>query len=338
MPIANPAPDETTAPRQTLEFGPSESPDAHEFALQGRYRLDHLIGEGGMALVHAGTHLSLGRPVAIKVLRPHFAARAEVVERFLREARAIARVRHEHVVEVLDSGVTVGGTVFAVMELLQGEDLAVTLRREGAMPWSRVRRIATQLCEALGAAHAAGVVHRDVTLANCFRTSKNGDADFIKLVDFGIARVEEGDAPRLTTEVEVFGTPAFIAPEQALHTMDADARSDVYAVGVVMYALLAGHLPFQAKTVNELVQQQLYKAPPPLPRDIRGISASVEALVLRALEKDPAARFQSMAELKAAIVATSTERPKVALHMGTAEVVLLVSGVLISILLVLAFG
>jgi serine/threonine-protein kinase len=321
-----------------------------ESTLEGRYRLDRLIDQGGMAFIYAGTHLLLDRPVAIKILRPRFSERADAVDRFLREARAAVRVSHEHVVEVLDFGIGAGREVFVVMELLEGENFAMTLRREGPMPWRRVRHIASQLCNALAAVHAAGIVHRDVTLANCFRMCRGADSDFVKLVDFGIALVPDTSGARearLTTEADVFGTPGFIAPEQAVHTTDADARSDIYSVGVVLYSMLAGRLPFAAHGVADLLQQQLYESPVPPRRFQSSIPAAVEAMLLRALEKDPSRRFQSMSEFCEEIrtippnddVASSPPPvTKRGWRIEGPERALLLAGVLVCIALCLAFS
>jgi len=273
--------------------------------LLGRYRLEHPIGKGGMSVIYAARHVLLGGTVAVKVLRSCFATDEDATQRFLREAKASARVRHEHVIETLDFGIAEDGVVFMVMELLEGEDLAALVGREGALPWSRVRGMALQICSALGAAHDHGVVHRDVTLGNCLRMHRDGNSDYIKLLDFGIAKLSTTRDRqcnfRLTTELQVFGTPAFMAPEQARRTSDADPRTDVYSTGCVLYALLTGHLPFEGKSRQDVISRQLYgHAPPPRSHEPT-IAPAVSALLGKALEKDPARRFQSMAELAAAI-------------------------------------
>ncbi len=314
--------------------------------MEGRYRLDRPVGQGGMAFVYAGTDLQLGGPVAIKVLRPRFAQKPPVVERFLREARALASVRHEHVVEVRDFGTRAEGSAFVVMELLEGETFAATLRREGPMPWSRVRRIGVQLCDALAAVHAAGIVHRDVTPANIFRIRRDGDADFLVLVDFGLAKLPDTDdaaAPRLTTEADVFGTPAFMAPEQVARAMDADARSDVYSTAVVLYCLLTARLPFDGKTAAAIAQRQLDRLPTPVRRHASAVHPAVEAVILRALARDPADRFASIVELGEAIRATPTDSAPVTApakpsRIGRPELLLVLAGLVTCALLWIAFG
>jgi eukaryotic-like serine/threonine-protein kinase len=299
--------------RELLGPRPEPSPPTEGTTLLGRYRLGELIGEGGTSFVYAARDIEGARRVAVKVLRPKYLDHEQVVERFLREAEAAKRVRDPHVIEILDFGTAAPGEIFTVMERLDGETLASTLERDGALPWPRVRHLAVQLCTALAAAHRAGIVHRDVTLANVFRVRGGTDPDFVKLVDFGIARLvrsEEGEAPRLTSEVDVFGTPAFMAPEQVLRTCDADPRSDVYAVGVVMFALLTDRVPFEGKSATHVMQQQVH-VPAPSPRAfVPGIPVEAEAVVLRALAKDPDQRFQTAEDLARAIESVRGGEPR----------------------------
>ncbi|HET6581906.1 MAG TPA: protein kinase [Nannocystaceae bacterium] len=278
----------------------------HGATLLGRYRIESLIGQGGMAFVYAGRHIALDREVAIKVLRPRHARRPKVVERFLQEARAASRVRHDHIAEVTDFGSTPDGVVFMVMDRLVGETLAETLERDGTMAWPRARDIVLQLCEALQAAHDHGVVHRDVSLKNCFRLAHARHPDFVKLLDFGIARVigeagPSGELRRLTAETQIMGTPEFMSPEQATRSYAVDWRSDIYALGVVLYALLTGRLPFEAATAVDLMARHIYEPVPPPSRHEPTLAPAVEAIVMRALEKDPSRRFQAMTELADAL-------------------------------------
>jgi len=304
-------------PTVVLPRGPAKAASGREPSelvgemLLDRYRVERLIGEGGMAIVYAGTHTAIDRTVAIKVLRRRYADEPDTVQRFLREARASSVVRHEHVVEVTDFGTTDDGLVFMVMEYLEGDTLAEVLQREGRMPWPRVHGIALQICEALQAAHEAGVVHRDITLRNCLRIRRRSNREYIKILDFGIAKLlapmQPGVAPadprRLTSDMDVFGTPEFMSPEQAKRSIDADPRSDIYATGVLLYALLTGRLPFEAGSAAEVMARHIYDEVPPPSRHEPTLPAGVEAVVLRALQKDPNRRFQSMAELGAAIQA-----------------------------------
>ncbi len=274
--------------------------------LLGRYRLEAVLGAGGSSVIYRGVHTTIGRTVAIKMLRPELVRNDETVTRFLREGRAACRIRHEHVVEATDFGVTPEGDVFLVMEYLEGEDLADLIEREGALPWPRARAIALQICEAIEAAHAAGVVHRDITLQNCFRVERERNPDYVKVIDFGIAKMLEPSAPMaeevgVTGNAEIFGTPEYMAPEQVRRAIDADARTDVYALGVVLYALVTGRLPVRGATALDTLVRQIYEQVEPPSQIVPGIPSELEAAILRALAKDPDDRFQSMVELARAL-------------------------------------
>ncbi len=209
--------------------------------LAGRYIIDKLVGGGGMSQVYLGQHEAIRRPVAIKVLVEALCNQPAVVARFLHEARASTRVQHENIVEVTDFGEAEGGRPFMVMEYLDGEDLGETLIREAPFSWERARPMLLQLLAALQAAHDEGIIHRDIKPENIFRISRMGSDDFIKVLDFGIAKVYEGDrlvpgTPQ-TLDGQVLGTPAYMSPEQCLGT-GIDARSDLYAVGVIAFMML----------------------------------------------------------------------------------------------------
>jgi eukaryotic-like serine/threonine-protein kinase len=275
--------------------------------LLDRYRLEEVLGAGGSSVIYRGVHTTIGRTVAIKMLRPELVRNDETVTRFLREGRAACRIRHEHIVEATDFGVTPDGDVFLVMEYLEGEDLADLIEREGALPWPRALAIALQICEAIDAAHQAGVIHRDITLQNCFRVSRERNPDYVKVIDFGIAKMCDASAPSdevgVTGNAEIFGTPEYMAPEQVRRSIDADARTDIYALGVVLYALVTGRLPLRGATALDTLVRQIYDAVEPPSRVVPGIPEELEAAILRALAKDPDARFQSMAELARALEA-----------------------------------
>ena len=195
----------------------TEERDLSGTVLAGRYRVLMRIGSGGMGTIYAGEHLEVGRKVAIKILRPEIGARPVLVERFRREARYIARIEHEHVVECLDLGVTDDGLMFYVMEWLRGEDLMAVLKRERRLPWPRARAIVAQLCRGLAAAHQQGVVHRDLKPSNLFLIHRGDDHEFVKVLDFGIAKLmaPEDTAEVLTRAGEVIGTTPYMAPELA---------------------------------------------------------------------------------------------------------------------------
>jgi serine/threonine protein kinase len=290
------------------EYTPPEPVDLAGRVLSGRYRLLHTIGVGGMATVYLGEQVTIGKRFAVKVMHSAQLQHAESVERFLREARAVSKIHHEHVIEVVDFGRVAEG-VYMVMELLVGEDLCSCLARERRIAWPRARKIILQICGALTAAHAAGVIHRDLKPENCFLVERSGDRDFVKILDFGIAKVRSAsiDGRALTEMGMVFGTPAYMSPEQA-DGQEVDARSDVYALGVVMFEMLTGRPPFVADTPMGFLKQQMFDAPPS-PRQIAPeaeIPLEVEAVLLKALQKDPALRFQSMAAVAEAIEAAAT--------------------------------
>jgi serine/threonine protein kinase len=279
-------------------------------------RLDHYVvrerlGGGGMASVYRGEHVTIGRPVAIKVLSRALTSKPSVVVRFLQEAKASSKVRHENVVEVTDFGETQDGRPYMVMEYLEGEPLSSTLRREGALSWERARPMLVQLLAALQAAHEHGVIHRDMKPENVFRISRMGSDDFLKVFDFGIAKVLMGDdgnpAKPLTIEGTILGTPAYMSPEQCLGD-PVDARSDLYAVGVIAYEMVTGRAPFEGKETSKLLYDQVYTRVPDMSQVAPGlkIDRRVEALVRRALEKDREDRYATTQEFAEAILAGET--------------------------------
>ncbi len=261
-----------------------------------------------MAVVYLAEQVTIGKQFAIKVMHSAQLQQPDAADRFLREARAVSKIRHEHVIEVVDYGQIAEGP-YMVMELLVGEDLCSRLGRERRIVWPRARRIGLQICGALGVAHASGVVHRDLKPENCFLIERGGDRDFVKVLDFGIAKVRSKTVGgRALTELGmVFGTPAYMSPEQA-DGLEVDARSDVYALGVVLFEMLAGRPPFVADSPMGFLKQHMFSAPPS-PRSVAPeaeIPIEAEAVVLKALQKDPALRFQTMEEMAGAIAAVGT--------------------------------
>ena len=246
----------------------------------GAYRILELLGRGALARVYSAVHLGLGRTYAFKVLAGAAAKSARSAERLRREALALGRIRHPNVVEVTETGVTPDGQPFLVMELVEGESLKEVMRREGALPAPRVVAIARQITRALAAAHAEGVVHRDLKPSNVMLVDAGG-LEHVKVVDFGLARLGELEATRITMTDMLVGTPRFMAPEQILGASSAGPAADLYALGGVMYALLAGRPPFLGKAL-EVVEKQLQEAPPPLDSD-----TGLEPLIARLLAKRP---------------------------------------------------
>ncbi len=213
--------------------------------LAERYRIDVRLGAGGMGTVYIGVHTALAKKVAIKVIQPRLGGDRAIAQRFVQEARAASAIGHEHIVQITDFGATPEGGSFLVMEYLEGEDLAETLRREGPLPWQRVIHIGEQIALALAAAHKHGIVHRDIKPANCYRVPRERDPDFIKVLDFGLAKilVDDGSGGEsLTHTGMLLGTPGYIAPE-LYRGLKADHRVDLYSLGALMYKLLTGELP-----------------------------------------------------------------------------------------------
>jgi serine/threonine protein kinase len=278
-------------------------PSAPKGTVLGSYELVRTIGQGAMGQVYLGRHVTLGREVAVKLMKPELARNPIFTARFLKEAQAVNRIRHPHIVEVYDHAEVPGPDrkVYCVMELLEGHSLSYVLKR-GPIAIARAIAIIRQTCDALEAAHRAGVVHRDVKPDNIFLTERDGNKDFVKLLDFGVAKVlsvAAGGNENLTIHGDVIGTPAYMAPEQAA-AEEVDARADIYAVGTLLYRMLAGKVPFISSSVAEQIHQVIGLAPPPLPEKTalgEPIPSSLAAVVIHCLEKDPDKRPQTMVEL-----------------------------------------
>ncbi len=279
-----------------------DDPDTMVGAVVGeRYRIERKLGEGGMGTVYAGTHLGIGKEVAIKCLNPEMVANKAIVERFKREARAATAAGNEHIVDVTDMGELPDGSPFIVMELMKGRELAELLAEAGPLPTGRAVRIMLQICDALAAAHAKGIVHRDMKPENVFLVDRKRDTDFVKVLDFGIARFNEpatiGGGKNLTATGMTMGTPHYMSSEQAQGLAGLDHRTDVYALGVILYEMLAGETPFNAETFPLLVIQ-IATADPPLLRDRRpDLPIDLEALIMRCLTRDLTFRVQTVEEL-----------------------------------------
>ncbi len=276
----------------------------------GNYVIGKLIGQGGMGAVYLAEHPRIGRKVAVKVLLPQLSQSAELVQRFFNEARAATAIANEHIIDVLDFGELDDGASYIVMEWLEGRSLAELLREQKKLPLDRVIRIARGIGEALTAAHANGIVHRDLKPDNIFLVRKGGDPEFVKVLDFGIAKLLADGADLKTRTGAIMGTPHYMSPEQCNGT-NVDERTDVYALGVILFEMLTGRLPFEAGGLAELLVAHLSKPPPPLRSLDTTIPPVVELAVLQALEKDRARRFQSVEALVAALGGTSPTVPPV---------------------------
>ncbi len=260
----------------------------------GTFRIEQKIGEGGMGAVFRGHDLMLEREVAIKALRPELARQPELVARFRSEAVTLAKLNHSHIA-TLYNFLRHGEDYFMVMEFVRGTTLDEVIRQAGAIEVERAVRLFCQALEGIAHAHALGVIHRDIKPANLMLTAN----DEVKVMDFGIARVL-GTA-RQTKTGRLIGTLEYMSPEQ-MRGAETDARSDIYSLGILLYEMLTGRVPFQADSDYELMRAQVEQAPIP-PRDFKGeIPLAVEAAILQALAKDPAARFQSAAEFRSALI------------------------------------
>jgi tRNA A-37 threonylcarbamoyl transferase component Bud32 len=280
----------------------------------GSYRVIEALGEGGEGTVFLVEHVALGRRLALKALHPEHASNPEAVERFLREARAISSIGHEHIVAVTDFGKTSEGQSYFVMELLEGESLAARLQRQGPFTLADTVRILAQVADALGAAHAAGIVHRDLKPENIFLIEKAGSRDFVKLLDFGVAKLTRADGPpeRKTRSGLLLGTPYYMSPEQCLGKRGVDHRTDVYALGVICYELLVGAVPFDAENWGELLLMHTTMPFPSLRERCPGLDPGVERVIGRAVAKDPEERWSSMLEVQTALLGLLTSDPAAA--------------------------
>ncbi len=285
----------------------------------GNYRLDRILGRGGMGTVYAGEHVYIKKGVAVKVLHAQFAKYQEAIHRFLREARAATSINHANIVDVTDFGILADGPVYFVMEYLEGKSLEDLIEKEGAVELHRALNVANQIALALEAAHAVGVIHRDLKPDNIMLLKKPGrrdlvrmapdqtwitereeSYDFVKVLDFGIAKVMiQDELMAETVQGAVFGTPEYMSPEAA-RGEDVDHRADVYSLGVILFDMLCGRPPFEAPQSSEVLSMHIHQQPPS-PREFaphREITQMAEDLILKAMQKDPGKRYQNMSEFR----------------------------------------
>jgi serine/threonine-protein kinase len=280
---------------------PGALPVAIGEVLARKYRVDRVLGVGGMGVVVAATHLQLDQRVALKFMLPEALAQTTLVERFAREARAAARLKSDHVARVLDVGTLESGSPYMVMEYLDGNDLATVVEAHGRMPIDMAVDCLLQACDAIAEAHSIGIVHRDLKPRNLFLTTRNDGSPLVKVLDFGISKhVAPGDMS-LTRSSEVIGSPNYMSPEQLKSARGVDARSDIWALGVILYELLTGQVPFVAESVAQLVALVLMDLPRPIDSLRADVPADLRRAIARCLEKDPALRFPSIAELALAL-------------------------------------
>jgi serine/threonine protein kinase len=297
--------------------------DARTGTTVGKYKLHEIVGRGGMGVVYRGEHVYIGKEVAVKILHEGYGGREESIKRFLREARAASLINHPNIVDVTDFGKSNDGTVFFVMELLDGEALDAVLQRDRRLDLMRAITIVNQMAGALGSAHSKGIVHRDLKPENVMLIRREGRRelirelhddeggtrtvserekafDFVKILDFGVAKVRDPDSneARVTQQGVVFGTPEYMAPETARVGI-SDPRTDIYALGIMFYEMLTGTVPFTGETPVDVMLKVVSQPviPPRQKAPDLEITAEAERLIMKALSKDPLQRHQSMEEL-----------------------------------------
>ncbi|HEY4181934.1 MAG TPA: serine/threonine-protein kinase [Kofleriaceae bacterium] len=268
----------------------------------GNYRVIAKIGTGGMGAVYVAEHPLIGKKVALKVIHRELATNKEVVQRFFQEARAVNKIGNEHIVEIHDFGVTPEGDHFYIMEYLEGRTLASVLTTDKVMDVMRALHVGGQIANALTAAHNAGVIHRDLKPDNIMLLPRGNNPDYVKVLDFGLAKMFQGHSAVQTAAGVLLGTPQYMSPEACESKRDVDHRTDIYALGILLFQMMTGRLPFDGDSMGEVLIKQV-TALPPAPRGINpAIPPSVEQVLLRCLAKQPDARFPNMNALRDALL------------------------------------
>ena len=275
----------------------------------GNYNITARLGEGGMGTVFLAQHPVIGSKVALKAIHPEYASSPEVVSRFVNEARAVNQIGHDHIIDIHDFGTTPAGDFYFIMEYLHGEMLSDQRGRQVVFPPARALNIVAQIADALAASHERGVIHRDLKPDNIFLITRDGNPDFVKVLDFGLAKLTtvSGAVPAYTTGAGiVMGTPYYMSPEQCEGRAELDHRSDVYSLGVILFEMLTGQVPFAGEGYGEVMTKHISLPAPAVRRFVPDLPVVLDAVLSRALAKDPDARFQTMAEFREVLLSTES--------------------------------
>jgi Protein kinase domain len=270
----------------------------------GNYNVTAKLGEGGMGTVFLAEHPVIGSKVALKAIHPQYARDANMVSRFVTEAKSVNQIGHDHIVDITDFGHTADGDFYFIMEYLEGRSLADAITQDGPFPPARALTIAAQIADALSSSHEHGVIHRDLKPENIFLIVRDDTSDFVKVLDFGLAKLTHPDDPlrRDTGPGSVMGTPFYMAPEQCEGKADLDHRTDVYALGVIIFEMLTGMVPFGGRGYGEILIKQITVQPPAASSIRSELSPALDLILFRALAKDPGTRFQTMAAFREALL------------------------------------
>ena len=270
----------------------------------GNYKITAKLGEGGMGVVYLAEHPVIGKKVAMKAIHPELARNAEVVSRFVTEAKSVNQIGHEHIVDISDFGNTTDGEFYFVMEYLQGESMSERLKREERLTVAAAINIASQVADALGSSHEHGIIHRDLKPENIYLISRGAQKDFVKVLDFGLAKLTqvEEKVSHKTRTGSVMGTPYYMSPEQCEGKATIDHRADIYSLGVILFEMLTGKVPFGGEGYGEIIVKHITMPPPSVRSIVPTLSPALDLILFRALAKDREERFQTMADLRHALM------------------------------------
>jgi serine/threonine-protein kinase len=291
-----------------------QSPVQSGDVLAGRFRVERVLGIGGMGVVVAARHLQLDSVVAIKFLLPAILENEEAVRRFAREARAAVKIQNEHVARVTDVGALENGAPYMVMEYLEGSDLSALLRAQGRLSVEESVDFVLQASEAIAEAHSLGIIHRDLKPANLFLVRRSDGSRTVKVLDFGISKMNDMNGPAMTRTASMMGSPFHMSPEQLTDARDVDVRTDIWALGVILHELVSGQLPFPSSSLGQVCMAILQAPPTPLRRARPDVPPGLEAVVLRCLEKDRSLRFSSVVELAQALAEYAPPRARTSIE------------------------